>query len=202
MDTILNTIIQNAQQTTIIEVIAVVFGLLSVIYAWKENILVFPTGIISVIIYVYICQKFGLYADMGINAFYLIMSIYGWYNWTHQKGKVETRAISRTTKNEKIYLSILGPLFFIIIRYILINYTDSSVPNIDSATTSIFLLAMWLMSLKKIENWTLWIIGDAISIPLYAYKGLVLTSLQYSIFLIIAVMGYISWKQNIDNNTK
>ncbi|OYT12561.1 MAG: nicotinamide mononucleotide transporter [Bacteroidetes bacterium 4572_112] len=201
MDSIINIIIQNAQQTTIIEVIAVVFGLLSVIYARKENILVFPTGIISVIIYVYICQKFGLYADMGINAFYLIMSVYGWYNWTHQKGKAETRAISRTTKNEKIYLSILGVVFFVIIRYILINYTDSTVPNIDSITTSIFLIGMWLMSLKKIENWTLWIIGDAISIPLYAYKGLALTSVQYSIFLVIAVMGYISWKQNIDNNT-
>ena len=201
MDSVLNIIIQNAQQTTIIEVIAVVFGLLSVIYARKENILVFPTGIISVIIYVYICQKFGLYADMGINAFYLIMSVYGWYNWTHQKGKAETRTISRTTKNEKIYLSVLSVIFFVVIRYILINYTDSTVPNIDSITTSIFLIGMWLMSLKKIENWTLWIIGDAISIPLYAYKGLALTSVQYSVFLVIAVMGYISWKQNIDNNT-
>jgi len=201
MDSVLNIIIQNAQQTTIIEVIAVVFGLLSVIYARKENILVFPTGIISVIIYVYICQKFGLYADMGINAFYLIMSVYGWYNWTHQKGKAETRAISRTSKKEKIYLSILSVIFFVVIRYILINYTDSTVPNIDSITTSIFLIGMWLMSLKKIENWTLWIIGDAISIPLYAYKGLALTSVQYSVFLVIAVMGYISWKQNIDNNT-
>ena len=197
MNSIIDLLIQNIQQTTFIEVIAVIFGLLSVIYSRKQNILVFPTGIISVIIYVYICQQFGLYADMGINFFYFIMSIYGWYNWTHQKGEVKSRAITRTSKKEKIYLSILGIVLFIIIRFILISYTDSSVPNIDAITTSIFLIGMWLMSLKKLENWTLWIIGDIISIPLYAYKGLVLTSMQYAVFLIIAVMGYITWKNSI-----
>jgi len=199
MHNIIDLLIQNIQQTTIIEVIAVIFGLLSVIYSRKQNILVFPTGIISVLIYVYICQKFGLYADMGINFFYFIMSIYGWYNWTHQKGEIKDRPITKTNKTEKIYLSILGIVFFIIIRFILINYTDSTVPNIDAITTSIFLIGMWLMSLKKLENWTLWIIGDIISIPLYAYKGLVLTSLQYSIFLIIAIMGYITWRNAINN---
>ena len=199
MNNISEILIQNIQQTSIIEVIAVVFGLLSVIYARKENILVFPTGIISVIIYVYICQQFGLYADMGINAFYLIMSIYGWYNWTHKKEGAKTISISRINTSEKIYLSILGVVFFFVIRYILIRYTDSTVPNIDSITTSIFLIGMWLMSLKKLENWVLWIIGDAISIPLYAYKGLILTSGQYVVFLIIAIMGYISWKKSIDN---
>lgn len=199
MDNLLDLFLQNIHQTTILEVIAVIFGLLSVIYSRKQNILVFPTGIVSVIIYVYICQKYGLYADMGINFFYLIMSFYGWYNWTHQKGEVKTRLITRTTKKEKIYLSILGVLFFFIIRFILINYTDSTVPNIDAITTSVFLIAMWLMSLKKLENWTLWIIGDIISIPLYAYKGLVLTSGQYLVFLVVAIMGYISWRNAIDN---
>ena len=200
INSIIDILIQNIQQTTILEVIAVFFGLLSVIYSRKQNILVFPTGIISVIIYVYICQKYGLYADMGINFFYFVMSIYGWYNWTHQKGEAKTRSITTTNKKEKIYLSLLGIVFFIIIRYILINYTDSTVPNIDAITTSIFLIGMWLMSLKKLENWTLWIIGDIISIPLYAYKGLILTSLQYAVFLIIAILGYITWKNAISNN--
>ncbi len=199
MNDILNTLIENAQQTSILEIIAVIFGVLSVIYSKRQSILVFPTGIISVIIYVYICNEFGLYADMGINAVYFIMSIYGWYNWTHQNGEVVERSVTRTTKNEKIYLSIAGVAFFFIIRFVLINYTDSTVPTIDSLTTSIFLVGMWLMSLKKLENWTLWIIGDLISIPLYAYKGLVLTSLQYTVFLFIAVLGYLAWKKVIDN---
>ena len=199
MDSLINLLIENIQQTTVIEVIAVFFGLLSVIYSRKQNILVFPTGIISVFIYVYICQKYGLYADMGINFFYLIMSIYGWYNWTHQNGEIKTRLVTRTNIIEKIYLSALIIIFFIVIRYILINHTDSTVPNIDAITTSIFLIGMWLMSLKKVENWILWIIGDIISVPLYAYKGLILTSAQYSIFLVIAIMGYISWKKSMEN---
>ncbi len=198
MDSIFTTLTNNIQQTTILEVFGVLFGLLSVIYSSRQDIKVFPTGIISVLIYVYICQQFGLYADMGINAFYFIMSIYGWYNWTHQNGKVKTLTISRTNNKEKIYLSILGIVLFAIIRYILINYTDSNVPNIDAITTSIFLIAMWLMSLKKIENWTLWIIGDIISIPLYAYKGLVLTSFQYTVFLLVAIYGYLEWKKALN----
>ena len=198
MDSIFTTLINNIQQTTILEVFGVLFGLLSVIYSSRQDIKVFPTGIISVLIYVYICQQFGLYADMGINAFYFIMSIYGWYNWTHQKGKAKTLTISRTNNKEKIYLSLLAIVLFAIIRYILINYTDSNVPNIDAITTSIFLIAMWLMSLKKIENWTLWIIGDIISIPLYAYKGLVLTSFQYTIFLLVAIYGYLEWRKAIN----
>jgi len=193
-----NILYQNFQDTTIIEVIAVVFGLLSVWYAKKENILVFPTGIISVLLYVYICLNFGLYADMGINAFYFGMSVFGWYNWTHQKGELQTRSISRISNKYKISLVLLFAFFFFIIRFVLINYTDSVVPNIDSFTTAIFLIAMWLMSLKKIENWTLWIIGDVISIPLYLYKGLILTSIQYLVFLILAVMGYYAWLKIIN----
>jgi len=193
-----NILYQNLQDTTIIEVIAVVFGLLSVWYARKENILVFPTGIVSVLLYVYICLNFGLYADMGINAFYFGMSVFGWYNWTHQKGELKTRPISRISNRSKISLVLLFAFFFFIIRFVLINYTDSVVPNIDSFTTAIFLIAMWLMSLKKIENWTLWIIGDLISIPLYFYKGLILTSIQYLVFLVLAVMGYYAWLKIIN----
>lgn len=189
--------IDNLINTQWVEGVAVLFGLFSVWFAARNNIWVYPTGIISVLIYVYICQKFGLYADMGINAFYFIMSVYGWYNWTHQNGKAEERKISQTTKKQKVIIALLLVIFFFVIRFILINFTDSVVPNIDSFTTAVFLIAMWLMALKKIENWTLWIIGDVVSIPLYAYKELVLTSFQYFIFLIIAIQGYISWRKLI-----
>ena len=197
MTDIINTFLNNIQETTFIEGIAVFFGIISVWYARKESILVFPTGIISVLLYVYICIGVKLYADMGINAFYFIMSIYGWYNWTHQNGKVKERVISRTTNKEKIYIIIALIVFFIILYYILSQHTDSTVPIIDSLTTSIFLVGMWLMALKKVENWTFWIIGDLISIPLYISKDLILTSFQFFIFLILAILGLIEWRKRL-----
>ena len=194
MNEFFNSFLQQLEATTLIETIAVVFGILSVWYARKENILVFPTGIISVLLYIFICINVKLYADMGINAFYFVMSVYGWYNWTHQSGKTEERQISRTTFQEKIIIIIALISFFFILNYILSHYTDSNVTIIDSTTTSIFLVGMWLMAKKKVENWTFWIVGDLISIPLYIYKGLILSSFQFLIFLILAIMGLIEWR--------
>jgi len=188
---------QNILATTWLEVFAVLFGLLSVWYAKKENILVFPTGIISVLIYVYICLFAGLYADMGINAFYFVMSVYGWYIWTRKGQGDHYIPITKNGLNGHLF-SIGGTIaFFFILRYFLTNFTDSTVPNWDSATTAIFLIGMWLMALKKIENWIFWIIGDVISIPLYFHKGLLLTSFQFTVFLIIAVMGYVEWRRKL-----
>jgi nicotinamide mononucleotide transporter len=202
MTEILQTLLNNLEATTITEIIAVVFGILSVWFARKENILVFPTGIISVILYVYICIGAKLYADMGINVFYFVMSVYGWYNWTHKNGETKEREISKTTKREKIQIFFSLIIFFFILFFILTNYTDSNVPIIDSITTSIFLVGMWLMALKKVENWTFWIVGDLISIPLYLYKGLVLSSFQFIVFLILAIMGLIEWKNRIQKEEK
>lgn len=200
MQEFFETLMQNFLQTTWMEAIAVIFGLASVWYAKKEHIWVFPTGIISVLLYVVICSQHKLYADMGINGFYFAMSVYGWYNWTHQNGKKQERAIARTNLKEKLGMGISVVLLFIVLRYVLIHYTDSDVPNIDATTTAIFLIGMILMAMKKIENWTWWIVGDLISIPLYYYKGLALTSIQYLVFLIIAILGYLSWKESLDTN--
>jgi len=202
MTDILHIFLQNLQNSSLIESIAVLFGILSVWFARKENILVFPTGIVSVLLYIFICIDVKLYADMGINAFYFLMSVYGWYNWTHKNGENEEREISRTTKKEKLIIVAALISFFIALFYILSQHTDSNVPIIDSITTSIFLVAMWLMARKKVENWTFWIIGDIISIPLYTYKGLVLTSFQFIIFLILAIMGLIEWRRRINSNSE
>jgi len=187
----------NILDTTYLEVIAVVFGLLSVWFAKQEKILVYPTGIISVVIYVYLCFGAKLYADMGINFVYFVMSIYGWYMWTRKD--VNKNKLSITSCNFKEYIINISAVvfFFIILSYVLLNFTDSNVPLWDSLTTSIFIVGMWLMATKKIENWIAWIIGDFISIPLYIYKGLMLTSIQFFIFLILAILGYISWKKKL-----
>lgn len=185
---------QNILETTVLEIIAVVFGLFSVWYSKKVNILVYPTGIVSVVIYVYICFGAKLYADMGINFVYFVMSIYGWYVWSRKDSHKKIRPISFCTKKEHLINVIMLIVFFISLSYILTNHTDSNVPYWDSLTTSIFIVGMWLMAMKKVENWIFWIIGDIISIPLYFYKGLTLTSLQFTVFLVIAILGYLAWK--------
>lgn len=186
---------QNILQTTLIEVIAVIFGLLSVWYSMRVNILVYPTGIVSVVIYVYICLIAGLYADMAINFIYFVMSVYGWYNWLRPTENKPQRPVRFATKKQNSIAAIAALISFIAINHILIHYTDSNVPAIDAFTTAVFIVGMWLMAEKKVENWIYWIIGDIVSIPLYFYKGLVMTSFQYTVFLVLAVLGFIAWKK-------
>lgn len=193
---------QNILETTWLEIVAVVFGLLSVWYAKQANILVFPTGIISVLIYVYICFKFMLYADMGINFFYFIMSVYGWYNWTRKgPNRKVIRITTNTNREQWIAIGATVVFYFAIFGLIWIfkqddeAYISSYIPYVDSFTTSVFLVAMLLMARKKVENWIYWIIGDVISIPLYLVKGLVFTSFQFTVFLVLAVLGYIEWRR-------
>ena len=194
-------LIDNILNTSYLEIIAVIFGLLSVWFAKKVNILVFPTGIVSVVIYMFICFGAKLYADMGINFVYFVMSIYGWYMWTRVGAQKKERPISMCSKKEHLINILMFVFFFLVLSYVLKNYTDSNVPIWDSLTTAIFIVGMWLMAIKKVENWIIWIIGDIISIPLYFYKGLVFTSFQFTVFLIIAVLGYIEWKKQY-NETK
>lgn len=192
----------NLQNTSILEFIAVLTGIGSVWFARRESILVYPIGIISVLLYVYICYNASLYADAGINFFYFVVSVYGWYHWTHQNGKTERREISvNSWKQQLLGIFITITSFFFIIGLIWIfkkddqTYINSYVPYVDSLTTAVFLVGMWLMALKKVENWVYWIAGDLIAIPLYFAKGLVFTSFQYVVFLIIAVLGYIEWRK-------
>ena len=201
--TIVDTFLTNLLDTSGLEFIAVVFGLLSVWYAKQEKILVYPTGIISVVIYVYICFNVKLYADAGINLFYFFMSVYGWYKWTKKSEKPVLRISACSPKN---WMTV-GVMFVISIILIIVllkifkaddaEYWSTKIPYIDTFTTAIFIVGMWLMAVKKIENWIFWIIGDVASVPLYAYKGLVFTSFQYLVFLIIAVLGFIAWRKKL-----
>ena len=182
-----------------LEAFATIFGLLSVWFSMRENILVFPTGIINTSIYVYILYFAGLYGDMSINAYYFAMSIYGWNKWLQKTDDTHYIPIRNSTKIEKIYSVILMVVSFGLLSYILKNYTSSTVPYIDAFTTSIFFVGMWLMAKKVIDNWVYWIIGDLITIPLYIYKGLTITAFQYLIFTILAIAGYVAWKKQINN---
>jgi nicotinamide mononucleotide transporter len=194
---IFQAIYENILASSWLEAIAVFFGLVSVWSAKKENILVYPTGIVNVLIYVYICLEVKLYADMGINVFYFVMSIYGWIKWSMKTADKHVRPITRASGKEWT-LSISGLiLFFSILVFVLKKYTDSNVPVWDALTTAIFIMGMWLMALKKIENWIFWIAGDLMCIPLFASKGLILTSFQFAVFLGLAVAGYMEWTSKI-----
>jgi nicotinamide mononucleotide transporter len=185
-----------------LEAVAFVFGVASVWYAKQENILVYPTGIICTVIAVYLLFINGYLGDMLMNFYYSVMSIYGWWNWSRKKGDNYLIPISRTTIREK-YIGIGLFLLTMFITYSVYKAFDYTleIPNyIDIVTSGIFFTAMWYMAIKKLENWTLWILGDIITIPLYAYRGLGMLSLQYLIFTILAIYGYREWKRNLDKN--
>ncbi|KAF0200824.1 MAG: nicotinamide mononucleotide [Bacteroidetes bacterium] len=193
-------VIQNYFSTNWLEAIAAVLGIASVWYARRENILVFPTGIVSVLIYIYICFVARLYADAGIQVFYAGMSVYGWYNWTRKTGDSDRLAITVNSRTEQfIGIAATFVLYWIILGIIWyfnqddMVYMRSYVPWVDSFTTAVFLIGMLLMARKKLENWIYWIIGNIISIPLYFIKGLAFTSFQYLIFLILAVLAFMEW---------
>ena len=189
-------------KTTLIELIAVAFGLASVWSMKKESILAFPFGIINVLIYVYICFISKLYAYAAINIFFAVMSIYGWYNWSVKGKDEETISISDTRKQEIIGNLIAFVLFFLVLWLILARFTDSVVPFWDGLTTAIYIIAMWLLARKKVENWIGWIIGDFISIGLFAFEKLYFSSFQFLVFTIIAVFGYLAWKKKMTVSLK
>ena len=182
-----------------LEFIAFSFGIISVIFAKKENILVYPTGIICTVITVYLLYKAQYFGDMMMNIYYSLMSIYGWWNWSRIQNDKYLLKITRFSKND-LGLTVFLFLLTITITYAVytFNLTEIKIPNyIDMFTSGIFFTAMWLMANKKLESWVFWIIGDVITVPLYAYRGLGMLSLQYIIFTILAIQGYIEWKKHL-----
>jgi nicotinamide mononucleotide transporter len=185
-----------------LELIAFVFGILSVWFAKKENIWVYPTGLIATIITTYLLFITGYLGDMMINGYFSIMSIYGWYQWTKKTNNKSSLTITRTNNNEKVtgIILFLVTIFVVFGIYKFFDYEIKKDNYIDILASGIFFTAMGFMALKKIENWTLWIIGDLIVVPLYAYRGLGMLALQYLIFTIIAISAYLEWKKILNNS--
>ena len=196
--------ISNVQQTGWKEWVSTVTQIASVWYARKNNILVYPTGIIGVLLaaWLYFFDSHPpLYADGTLNIYYFIMSVYGWYNWVQKKdGEHLTYPISWSNKKE---LST-GTLLFIaswgIIYFVLIKITDSNTPILDSLVSSSAVVAMWWMAKRKIENWLAWILSNIVAIPLNFYKEFYLFTLMYFLFLLMALWGFIDWKKQAAKN--
>lgn len=179
-----------------IEIIIFIFGVLSVYFAKKENVLVYPTGIICTILSVYIMFNAKYYADMSINIYYSIMSVYGWFQWKKITNG-EVLSISRTNLKEKIIGVILFLITALICIYIykFFNYKLQINNYLDIFTTSLFFTAMWYMAKKKIENWTLWIVGNTFAVYIFFDRQLYIIAMQYIIFTILAISAYIEWKK-------
>jgi len=213
----------------VLEIIAMSFGIASVIFAKKESILVYPVGIISTAIYVYLLSKWGLYGDLIINIYYTIMSIYGWYIWTRTGADNEPLHVTRASKKDWLYtlgIFVFTSIFVIIVyRYFevmptALNFSETLsyvsenlfsgkltnikkiTPFLDTFTTGAAFAAMWLMANKKLESWTFWIAVNLVSVPLYFIKGLGFTGIQYLIFLVLAIYGYKAWKNSLDNTNQ
>lgn len=197
----------------VLEIIAVILGISSVFFSLKRNIWVYPVGIISTGIYVYLLFVFGLLGDCLINVYYTAMSIYGWILWSKNSPDKIHVNVSWANSKEWFYASLLflGSLVLVILVYyfkpwldndFVLNGADLGLDHLDWAnwldvfTTSIFLVGMWLMAKQKIENWLFWILGDFICIPMFIYKGLVITSIQFFVFTVLAVIAYFEWKKN------
>lgn len=200
-----------------LESIAVFFGLISVLFSIRKNIWVYPTGIISTAISVYILYNFGLLGDMMINFYYTVMSMYGWILWNKNSADHIHVTVSRASKKEWRFSALL--FIFSLILVTIIYYYKPWIDNgfsflgispnlnyldwanwLDIFTTAIFLVGMWFMAKRRIENWLFWIVGDLISVPMYIYKGLGLFSFQYLVFTFLAVIGYIQWKKSAESN--
>lgn len=196
-----------------LELIAATFGLFSVLLVKRGKLIAYPVGLISTALYVYLLWKWQLFGDMLINAYYTIMSIYGWLNWSNNINNDDNTAkIEKTTAKEWQFASVMIVMTFLFVGVVyyfkpFIN-NQFSFDNIalgfahfslmdytDMLTTGLFLVAMWLMAKRKIEHWLLWIIADGISVPLYFYKGMMFTSIQYFLFTLIAIMAYFSWQK-------
>ena len=179
----------------ILEIIGVAIGLLYLYLEYKANVWLWPVGVIMPIVYIYIFYQSKFYADMGIYIYYFFASIYGWYIWTRSTKKTEQVIITHTPI---MYLGKMVGLFaliFIVIAFILVRFTDSPVPYGDSFTTTLSIIAMWMLAHKYIEQWWLWIAVNVVSTGLYFWKGLYPTALLFVVYSIIPFFGYFKWKK-------
>ncbi|MEY1639743.1 nicotinamide riboside transporter PnuC [Tenuifilum osseticum] len=187
----------NWLQNNYIELIGAITGLIYLYLEIKQRVWLWPLGIITSAFYIYIFYESKFYADMGLQFYYLFISIYGWYHWLFG-GAVKAKnslPVTNTPKSNYLPLLAASVAFFVIIRYILVHYTDSPVPTGDAFTTALSIIATWMLARKYIEHWWLWVVVNSVSLALYLYKGLYPTSVLFVFYTTMSVVGYYQWKQ-------
>lgn len=185
-----------------IEIAGAVLGVLYILFSIRQHILTWPTGLLTSLFYVVVFFKSGFYADMGLQAYYVVISIYGWYYWL--KGGTAERTdnekqlpVQKTPRKLYLNLLIVTLLIYAVILFILLYFTDSTVPFMDSLTTALSITATWMLAKKYIEHWIIWVFVDIVSAGLYIYKGLLPTVILFAVYTVMAVIGYREWKKNL-----
>lgn len=194
-----------------IEILGTIVGIIYLWLEYKANIYLWLVSIIMPAIYLYVFYIAGLYADFAINIYYLLIAIYGWLAWRYgfklfsiKKEKSGGEMLKISSLPKKLWLRLLA-IYIILqisITWILVTYTNSDVPWLDSFTTSVSIIAMWLLARKYLEQWLIWIVVDIVSVGLYLYKELYYTSALYLFYAIIAIFGYLKWKSIMYSNEK
>ena len=179
------------------EVLAVITGIISVYLSTRENIWSWPTALVNVTLYFVVFYETKLYADMGLQAVYFALSLYGWYEWLYGGENRTALHVSRTPRSLGVRLAVIGIACAAMLGTLLARFTDAALPYIDSATTSTSLVAQWMMTRKILENWAVWVAVDVVYIAMFIFKRLYLTAGLYAVFLVLAVMGYVQWKRSL-----
>ena len=205
MSTVLESIYNGFVQTTWIEAIAVISGIVSVWYSRKENILVFPTGLLNTTIYIYLSFKGHLLGEASVNLYYTIMSLYGWYLWTRKNQTNQEFILQITNSNTKqrvqqflFFAGVYAIIYFALV-YLKKSFAPEAIPWADALASASAYTAMWLMAKKKVESWFWWVLTNIASIPLYFIKGYTFTSVQFIVLLILAIAGWIEWSRKANN---
>ena len=180
-----------------LEILGTIVGLIYLWLEYKASIWLWIAGIIMPAIYIFVYYDAGLYADMGINIYYLGAALYGLTVWAlgsglNEKGELP---VTHTPRSKWLPMAIICVIAFIAIAWLLINYTDSDVPWLDSFTTALSIIGMWMLARKYLEQWLVWIVVDVVSSGLYIYKGLYFTAVLYALYTVIAIFGYLNWKK-------
>ena len=187
-----------------VEILGVISSLLYLLFSIKQNILLWPTGMISALLYMVVFFQSKFYADMGLNAYYFFISIYGWALWSRKKsdGEGEGLVITRINPKQGVILILITGVFFAGIGLVLERFTDSPVPYWDAFTTALSFTATWMLARKMLEHWILWVIVDVVSMGLYLYRGLYPTLVLFAVYTGMAVIGYIQWNKTLQNTNR
>ena len=187
----------NAHGSSCLEVVAVLFGIVSVYLSTRENIWSWPTALVNVSLFFILFYVSGLYSDTGLQVVYFILSIYGWYEWLYGGAGRTARTVSRTTGTTWITLGVIGVAVWALLGSITSRLPGTALPYVDAATTTTSLLAQWMMTRKLLENWLVWICVDVVYVGMFVFKGLYLTAFNYGIYFALAVAGYVAWKRSL-----
>jgi nicotinamide mononucleotide transporter len=207
MTSLFESIYNGLLQTTWLELIAVIAGIVSVWYSRKESILVYPIGLINTTIYIYLSFKGHLFGEASVNLYYTLMSLWGWYLWTRVDTNKHTIILQITKSNTRdwvyqilFFLAFYFSLYFSL-TYLKKEFAPEAIPWADALASAAAYTGMWLMAKKKVESWIWWIITNIASIPLYFVKGYTFTSVQFIVLLVIAIAGLKSWNDKAKINS-